>query len=278
MQAREDSNEEGFEQPEYNKVSTEFKESVVNVLGSASLAAPGSWAHFMGRARTTMGEVLQSKAQDVNKVLKKRGWKSAMNRIDNFLTPEIVAEYTFDAESAGYATDEGAAFWVVGHKANVFRYGPENIPMPGMPMLLMPIDCAFVVTCFRIDSLVSQGILISDLPGFLQSPSASEFLKESSIVVMVGKGEVIHIPMGFVASVSYSVLSREQEIQQPFGTYLAYTMWFPNDAAALQPQIWAAIQSFNQKYHDTVATQRPFVSRVSLFSRFAKKVGDLATS
>lgn len=278
LQLLEDGQGQAFEQPEYVKVGDVFKSGLVNCMGKASEAQPGTWAHFMGHARTTFGENLQAKVTDVAKVLKKRGWKSAMSRVENFVGEGLAKQYPFEEESIEFAIDDGASFWVVGLKANAFRFGADQLPLPGLAMNVMPIDQELIITSYRIEGLLSQGILINDLPGFLDSPSASDFLGEFSVVVKAAPGEVIHIPTGHIPSILYAAGTREQETQVPYGYYLAYTVWSAREAAALDSPTWSAIHTFNQKYLDSVSQSRHFMSRAALLGRFNKQVLNFPTS
>ena len=160
----------------------------------------------------------------------------------------------------------------MGLKANAFRVGPDNLAMLGLPMLIMAMEQNLCLVCHKVACLLGQGIVLNDLAGYLESPSAAEYLKEQRYTLKVGLGEVAFVPAGYVSTVTYYAAAREQETSNPYAFYMSYTMWAPAPAAKLEPNVWQAIAGYNTKYLDTVATSRVFSSRAALMTRFVKLV------
>lgn len=262
-----------FEQAMAKNTSADFNDGMVNIYGKAEAEQEGTWPHFMGWWRDSLGEHLTAKTADMAARMTKKGWKSSMSKFDNITTEEVVGRYPF-GDAGEMSVDPGAAAWVVGLKANAFRVGPENTTMPGLPLFILALDQPLCIVCYKVDELLSQGIALNDLGGYLDSPSAAAYLTEHCFVAKIITGEVLFVPIGYVPTVTFVAASREQENTTPFAFYLSYTMWSTSSVSSLGANVWNAIAGYNTKYLESVATSRPFVTRVALMQRFTKEVAD----
>lgn len=246
-----------------NADALRFDTTMVNRF--AAPGAPHSFMAFALACKETGAAAIEEKSKDIKKVIKKKGWRSAMCKVEGLLgwTDDFVFQ-----DARAYADEKGGEGWVLGLKANVWRFAAGDVHMPGVAQFFLPIDGDMTLSVFAIAPLLAEGIGVGDLHSFLESPSGAQFVKEHASIFQVKLKQGVYIPFGFVAVPLYCQPLKEADDKEMIGTALHLPIFSPQLASALPEPVWNSVISFNQKFLNKVKDSRPWASRHQIFERF----------
>lgn len=77
---------------------------------------------------------------------------------------------------------------------NFFRFGPQDLPLPGIGQFVKALSHPLWLSGFAIEPLISQGLSVPDIHGFLSTETGNEYAKESSVIHFLQVGEVAFVP------------------------------------------------------------------------------------
>lgn len=164
---------------------------------------------------------VEKKAADVLKTMKKKEWQSAMSRCDTCFSEHCDIGM---GDEAAFACDPGAGPWVVGIASHAWRWGPEDTPLPGVPLIIVAKETPLLVSTFLLGPLLEQGLAPADLKSFLSTPSGVDYVKEYWTVSLVQASSSIYVPAGHLPMVTF-VPAKSQEPSCSGGrSYMGYPM------------------------------------------------------
>lgn len=200
-----------FEQGGFLKTAAEgFTKDFVCHLGEMQSGAEGSLQAYIQTMLTNAKGPIDKKRESIGKVMTRKGWRGGMGNID---TP--VGDHEFDL-GYGAAGDDlgglGAVPRLVGIKGNCWRWGPNESPMPGLPLVIVPLGRPLLVTIFEAKAILTMGLSISDIRELLESASGLDFMRDAAVTTEVESGQGLYIPMGYIAQITYQY-ERKQDFR-----------------------------------------------------------------
>lgn len=97
--------------------------------------------------------------------------------------------------------DPGSSPWVFSSRAHRLRYGPHAWPLPGVGAFFgvaSEADLDVFVLGLPVQSIMEQGILVKDLPGFLESDSGAAFMENDAVLFPMRHGDLGWVPYGWI--------------------------------------------------------------------------------
>jgi hypothetical protein len=139
-------------------------------------------------------DALDAKVSSLDSAMKQNGWIGSIGHVSGAKPPKKV-DKCFECS----LTDEvGAEAWLVACGHRVRRNDASSLPMPGVAGMFHALDATFLVYLTPLSALAAKGIAYCDLESYFESLGGPEFLKKSTISVVVSKGSWLFIPPGFV--------------------------------------------------------------------------------
>lgn len=182
------------------------------MFGSLPAAAETTIASQIHAMMEKCNAVVEKKSAHVLKTMTRKGWKNAMVLCE-WPLPEKFDLGIGDEDK--YIADPGSSPWVVGVSGNSWRHGPADIPLPGLPQILVTLDCQIVVSLFSAAPLLAQGLMPADIKAYLNSASGDEYAKEHPAVSVVGPQSALYILVGLIPVATHITSSKKDALPRP---------------------------------------------------------------
>lgn len=145
-------------------------------------------------------------------------------------------------------------------------------PSPGVASYLSPLDENMYVLLFRLADVLKLGIVLSNVIAFFETSVGAKFLKESTVVVRLFKGDLLFVPSGYYPILFPRCGDSDHTKDQIALTVMVQTifskaLWKGEDDAAM-----TAIQQDNGNYCKKRSSNECFKSRLEALEKFWEKM------
>lgn len=132
----------------FKRATEQFDHDAICILDLAAGEGQATpVAQYVSRTLEQLQPLAEKRAADVLKKMKKKDWKSAMARCD-FAFP---GHGDFGVGDEGkFSCEAGAGEWVIGVASHAWRYGPDDLAMPGLPVVITARESSLVVFTFAV--------------------------------------------------------------------------------------------------------------------------------
>lgn len=171
----------------------------------------------------------------------------------------------------------GSKPWLVMQRRHAWRFGKTGLPLPGVACIITALTDDLHIQVYDLTRLLSHGIAISDLQGFLETPSGGTYFSSDCRVMRIPKGAVLFVPFAWVAvAVAVRIEDKLGEIFDP-ASMMTAPLWVSAWAARLKGPVWAGISAFNPSIFEQASGQRVWKERGDAFQAFADVVPKVST-
>jgi hypothetical protein len=101
--------------------------------------------------------------------------------------------------------DKGCSAWCCTSKANSYRMGAAAWPVPGAGTLVHTLNADIYIVTFKIESLLSSGLLLQDVAKYLANADGASFLEKEGAIIHLQAGQAAYLPWGYFAMPLYYV-------------------------------------------------------------------------
>ena len=122
---------------------------------------------------TQIGAKQASLAQALKK---NESWVGAMMKLSS-VELQIAADHTDLKQD-----DNGAVPWLVAVRHGALRFGPQEVPLPGIGAFVYARSDACHLWVIAVEPILKQGIAMTDVFAFLDSERGSHMLSDASFV------------------------------------------------------------------------------------------------
>ena len=165
------------------------------------------------------------------------------------------------------ATELGATPWIFSHQRSVWRYGPSTFPLVGCSCFVMALDLDVVVVVFPAIALVREGIALSDVKAFLETPAGSEWFGKHGVLLTLQKGGLCFIPCGMIPLV-VALPPTDNAGDESFAHVLHFPVFGKDLRKAVPEQGWTAIVNYNDTYFSRFSESPMWQSREETWRKF----------
>ena len=198
-------------------------------------------------------------------------WGGAMSKLEVGAGVSIEQVETF--AECELLEQRGGDPWVAALRPFAARIGPAQWPLPGVGSLISVVgesqNDLFVLAGLAAQ-IVAKGLALSDIEGFLSSPSGEDWVGNHAMVVPVRKGDVLWVPYGWIAlPVAVTRKNYEGPPETAFAIVqaVAHSRW-----AAMDGVCFAAIAAWNRGHLEKVQTKRAWAARFTYFAKLSDGV------
>ena len=118
----------------------------------------------------------------------------------------------------------GSKPWMMGSRKNVRRRGPEQVPSPGLPLLLCPHNKAVYVHCIHAQHLLEAGIPVQSYDAFVGTQEGMKVVKEQSTTVLLRPNDIMYVPPGHLVYVTFYMAGAKKKYED---LHVAGTLLIP---------------------------------------------------
>ena len=223
-------------------------------------------------SKATVADKIKSTNDSMSNV-QNEGWGGCVCVVDTVLPPEFNVEVKFGPFGTPlYMGEAGGDCWLVCCKANKFRYGPGCFSIPGISCMIQAKVCRMQFVVFSVHKLITQGIMLGDLPQFLETPGGEAFQKEHSSFFSLDVGDTAFIPFGHVVIPLYLGKDPEVAWAQAWSMPL-YVEAYAGSQPHLTPEVKRAIAAHNRAHFLEKKGKRIWDSRSVVFEKFMTLLG-----
>lgn len=189
----------------------------------------------------------------------------------------------------------GTEPWIMNGRPWAARCGPSAFPLPGFGCWVQAHNdnVTHMLILIQAHSVLEQGISLSDIMSFLDTPTGLDMFTDSSYTVAIGPNEMVWIPYGYIPIPLVTepldddkpVAIQEQTKQAKFerdakstGTYTVLTVFSDSLAALVDATTWLAILKFNLDYCKKNAHRATWSGRCNVLASFAESVAKLRST
>ncbi|CAK0789150.1 unnamed protein product [Prorocentrum cordatum] len=186
-------------------------------------------------------------------------WPGAMGGVsDCFANVDAVA--TLGAQST---KEKGSECWLVCARAGVYRIGPQSVPMPGTPSILVAMDKPLLVHAVRMKDFLGQGIAVNNYEQFLATATGADIIKQSTLVI-VNPGDSLYVPTAWWWSLTVIAGLRDTDT---VGMATVVPVYSPSLWGAAQSNEQGAIVALNKAHFDTKKCRAMWDERAAAFGQ-----------
>lgn len=170
-------------------------------------------------------------------------------------------------------TMPGGGPWLVNMRRHAWRAGSLNCgALPGIPCAVEAITDDIILQIVPIPKLMSHGVALTDVAGFLESATGTAFFKEFCAILRLAKGSVCYVPPGCMV-IPTATSSEDDETKDSPEVGVVWTMpiWSVKEVASLDAQVVTAISAYNSACFSR-STQRIMAERAEAFAKFMVEV------
>lgn len=138
--------------------------------------------------------------------------------------------------------------WVCTSKKWAYRFGPAAMPLTGFPHFVQSYDGDWIISTFRVELLLSQGIVLHDFDNFVKTDAGVSFMAEHAPSFRLNKGCVMYIPMGHVV---LQTLANDLKNESGCGHLLAYHVLSAPLVKQVSLAVWNGVTQVNEEYFKT---------------------------
>lgn len=188
---------------------------------------------------------------------------------------------------------DGAQPWLVAVRPWAWRHGPGAMPMPGVGCLIQGLATLAEthLLCIPVAEVLSKGIALCDLKGFLNSPSGLGLL-DSCVLLRLASDSVVWVPYGWVALPLVMLKDEEDQAKEnpaqdadkkadgeanivDLGFMSVLTVFSRGLMLnRISADTWRSVRAYNREYLRKVANKSAWTSRAALGEAFFNEVRD----
>ena len=110
--------------------------------------------------------------------------------------------------------DQGSAPRMLAQNKWAWRCGAQAWASPGLGVFARADTDSIGFKCLSVENIVSEGISLNDMSGFLETETGVEVLQKS-VTVPVKKGNLVWVPYGFVVVPVSAHIVRDKDSEKP---------------------------------------------------------------
>ncbi|CAK0910360.1 unnamed protein product [Prorocentrum cordatum] len=216
-----------------------------------------------------LGDTIHSKIEGIERAFDERGsnWLGCLGRL-NISAPEdpalsLLGDGYFDIGT------KDCVPWLCTVRADAFRHGPSAFPLNGYSNLVVVISEVMQFVLLPVANIISQGIILADVPKFLASEGATTTL-EAGYLVTLAHHETLYVPYGFIALPLYYPATLDESKKSVLGHCMVLPLLHQQRMkayAATNAAVTKAVNSSNMTFLSN-QPQQMYKDRAAGLSRF----------
>ena len=175
--------------------------------------------------------------------------------------------------------DAGSSPRMLALKKWAFRCGPQAWANPGLGVFARAETESIGLKLIEVCKIVSSGISLNDLAGFLETATGAEIMNKSP-VVPVKKGELVWVPYGWFAFPVSCHEIRPKDSEDPPSAaevvdtafMFAFNVWIPEWAKKMEAGAWSGVVALNRSHFERNKGKQLWADRAIVFEKFVKAV------
>jgi len=175
--------------------------------------------------------------------------------------------------------DAGSSPRMLALKKWAFRCGAQAWPNPGLGVFARAETESIGLKLIEVCKIVSSGISLNDLAGFLETATGAEIMNKSP-VVPVKKGELVWVPYGWFAIPVSCHEIRPKDTEDPPSSaevvdtafMFAFNVWVPEWAKKMEAGAWSGVVALNRSHFERNKGKQLWADRAIVFEKFVKAV------
>ena len=147
----------------------------------------------------------------------------------------------------------GSMPWMMGSRKNVRRRGPEQVPSPGLPLLLCPQNQAVFVHCIHVMHLLEAGIPVQSYDAFVGTQEGIKVVKEQSTTVLLRPSDIMYVPPGHLVYVTFYMATGKKKVED---LHFAGTLLIPLTFEKVLASLSDGVKSSMMAWHTQATADR----------------------
>lgn len=166
-------------------------------------------------------------------------------------------------------TTDVAAPWFLGVRPHSWRISCADYPMQAFAHIVVPCTPNMVLVTFDLNSLFENGVMMSDIGSFLETPTGLAWAKDHCSIAALSLHQCAWVPYGCAATVVYNPsLANLALSPNQVGYSMIWTVFSPDLASCVPENLWKSITTAHKRNFEKFSTSRVWASRIEASSKF----------